>query len=459
MTLLVRGGLVLLPRGPLPRSLLVEAGRIAAVLEPELPGPEQAAVVDATGLWVLPGAIDAHVHGRDPGFPDKEDFATLTAAAAAGGVTTVVDMPNTVPAVDSAPVLEAKAELVGRRARIDFGLWGVVRSSTDADAARGLLSAGAVGLKAYLGYAYRRSDRSLVYSPEVQGPDLETPPDYSTLSRLAPELAALGALLAVHAEDAGTLLARARAIVSYEDLLASRPEEAEAIAVAALGAISARSGLAVHIAHLSSAAGLEAALAARAGGADLSLETCPQYLYLTQADHPRLGSLMRMNPPVRREEDRAALQAALWRGEIEIVATDHAPHTDGQKLGLGLADAHPGSPGVQTLYLSCLELARRLGDVWRAPRWVSEAPARRLGLWPRKGTLDVGADADLVLVDPHACTEVKAEGMFSRQRHGALDGQAFQFAVRQVYARGELVFSQGAVVGEPGRGQRLRPQR
>jgi dihydroorotase-like cyclic amidohydrolase len=139
------------------------------------------------------------------------------------------------------------------------------------------------------------------------------------------------------------------------------------------------------------------------------------------------------------------------------VATDHAPHADGEKLGRSLEDALPGSPGVETLYLSCLELARRLGDVTAAARWVAEGPARTLRLHPRKGAIQPGADADLVLVDPNAETAVSAGAMHSRQRHGALEGQRFGFAVRAVYSRGELVARDGEPVGRPGRGRLVRP--
>src|SRR5438105_14550747 len=160
-------------------------------------------VINVRGMYVLPGAIDVHVHSRDPGFPDKEDFGSLTAAAAAGGVTTVLDMPNTVPAVDSAGVLEAKVALAHSKARVDFGLWALVRSSSTPEQLAGLAAAGATGFKAYLGYAYSRSRKQVLYSADLGNPDLEAPPDSGTLARLAPVIAELGLPLAIHAEDPG----------------------------------------------------------------------------------------------------------------------------------------------------------------------------------------------------------------------------------------------------------------
>jgi len=452
----VRGGTVRTPDGLRAADVAVSAGTVAAVQPGAGPG---AVEVDARGLLVLPGGVDAHVHSRDPGFPEKEDFTSLTAAAAAGGITTVVDMPNTVPAVESAAVFQDKAEQASSRAVVDFALWGLLGGSTSAEDVDGLLDAGAVGLKAFLGYAIRRSNRQVIYQPGADDADLEPPPDYGTVARLAPDLARRGAPLSAHCEDPGVLRAFERPLERYADLLAARPALAEAIAIAALGVVSQRTGLDVHVVHLSSALGLAAARDAGRAGARIVLETCPQYLWLTEEDAERLGPVAKMYPAIRTAADRAALREALRAGGIHRVGTDHAPHTDEEKSGRSLDGALPGSPGVETLYVSCLELARRFGDVAAAARWVAEGPARTLGLYPRKGAVQPGADADLVLVDPEAETVVSSASMHSRQRHGALEGQRFGFAVRAVYSRGELVARDGEPVGQPGRGRLVRPAR
>ena len=412
-------------------------------------------MVDAPGLYVLPGAIDAHVHSRDPGFPEKEDFSSLTAAAAAGGVTTVIDMPNTVPAVDGPEALEAKAASALGRARVDFGLWGLVRSSSTPEQLEGLAAAGAVGFKAYLGYAFSLSRRQVMYVADLDDADLEAPPDYRTLERLAPVVAKLGLPLAIHAEDPGMLASFRRPLVGYSDVLASRPPEAEAIAIEAVAAITQAAHARLHIVHLSSALGLKAAEHANRSGSRLTIETCPQYLWLTDQDFGRLGNTMKMYPPIRTGADRAALVDGLAAATISMVGTDHAPHTDDEKAR-SLEDAPAGSPGVQTLYLSCLELAKRLGDVWMAPRWVCEGPARLTGLDRRKGSIVQGFDADLVLVDPGGRTVVRAEGMHSRQRHGAMEGFESGFAIKEVYLRGNLVAAEGKPCG-PADGRWVRP--
>ena len=424
------------PDGPKELDVHVADGVITSVGTSS--APAGAKTVDARGMYVLPGGIDVHVHSRDPGFPQKEDFGTLTAAAAAGGVTTVIDMPNTVPAVDAAGVLESKAALARGKARVDFGLWALVRSSSTPGELESLAAAGAIGFKAYLGYAFSRSRKQVRSSLDLDDPDLEAPPDYGTLARLAPVIAELGLPLAIHAEDPAILRAFRRPLETYDDLLAARPAEAEAVAIAAAAEIAGASGVRLHIAHLSSAIGLAAAQEAIRAGAPLSLETCPQYLWRSHEDFAKVGTAMKVFPPIRTRGDRDALVDGLAKGTIKIVATDHAPHADDEKAA-SFDDAPAGSPGVQTLYVSCLELARRLGDVWLAPRWVAEAPSKLTGLQDAKGTIAPGYDADLVIVDPNKATRVRPEMMRSRQRHGALDGLEFGFSIKEVYLRGSPV--------------------
>jgi dihydroorotase len=363
-----------------------------------------------------------------------------------GGVTTVIDMPNTVPAVDAAGVLEAKAALARPKARVDFGLWGLVRSTSTAEQLEALAAAGAVGFKAYLGYAFSTSRKQVLQITEADGTDIEAPPDYGTLARLAPALARLGLPLAIHAEDPSILAAFRRPLESYADLLDARPAEAEAVAISASAAIAKESGVHLHVAHLSSALGLRAAQDAMRAGTRLTLETGPQYLWLSDQDFARLGTAMKVFPPVRTAADREALVAAAASGVIRIVATDHAPHTDEEK-SRSFEHAPSGSPGVQSLYLSCLELAKRLGDVSLAPRWVSESPAELVGLRETKGTIAAGFDADLVIVDPNRNTQMRPAGMRSRQRHGALDGKEFGFAIRDVFLRGQAVVRDGKLGG------------
>ncbi|TME70218.1 MAG: hypothetical protein E6I50_04820 [Chloroflexi bacterium] len=447
--LLIRGGSVHTPEGPRQADVHVTDGVIAAV-EPSIDAPG-ANLVEARGMYVLPGGVDVHVHSRDPGYPEKEDFASLTTAAAAGGITVVLDMPNTVPAVDSAGVLESKAALAHSKARVDFGLWALIRSTSTPEQLEAMAAAGAIGFKAYLAYSFSLSRKQVQYSPGSDDPDLEAPPDYGTLAKLAPVVARLGLPLAIHAEDPAVLAAFHRPVFTYQDWLASRPPEAEAAAVSAAAAVMRESGVQLHVAHLSSALGLQAAEDAMRAGASISLETCPQFLLLTEQDFDRIGHAMKMLPPIRSAADRDALVDGLRRGVISIVSTDHAPHTDEEK-SRPFHEAASGSPGVQTLYLSCLQLAKNLGDVWLAPRWVSSAPATFAGLQESKGSVAPGFDADLVIVDPKGKTQVAEGDMHSRQRHGVMEGMEFDFAIKDVYLRGESVMR-----STKARGRMVRP--
>ncbi|HYL07635.1 MAG TPA: amidohydrolase family protein, partial [Candidatus Udaeobacter sp.] len=347
---------------------------------------------------------------------------------------------------------EAKAALAHSKARVDFGLWGLVRSTTTRDQLVAMAEAGAVGFKAYLAYTFSLSRKQVLQTPPgSDDPDLEAPADYGTLARVAPVVAELGLPLAVHAEDAAVLAAFRRPLLTYADLLAARPPEAEAVAVSAAAAVAKESGAHLHIAHLSSARGLQAAEDALRIGTNLTLETCPQFLLLTDQDSARLGTAMKILPPIRTASDRYALLDGLKRGVITIVSTDHAPHTDEEKAR-AFEEAPSGSPGVQTLYLSCLQLAKDLGNVWQAPRWVCEAPAALAGIEQSKGAITTGFDADLVIVDPNARTTVRPDQMRSRQRHGALQGKQFDFKIKEVLLRGESVLR----AARP-RGRMVRP--
>jgi dihydroorotase len=441
--MVIGGGTVYTPDGPRELDVDVREGRVAA-LEPWSAHRHGADYVDARGLSVLPGAIDLHVHGRDPGWPEKETFATLTDAAALGGVTTVVDMPNTLPGVFNAGVFERKLSRVQPQARVDFGLWGLVRSTTMPEDLVGLARAGAAGFKAYLGYAFRTQVGQVTY--EADGSDVEPPPEYGTLASLASTFAELGLPVAVHAEDPSTLRAFSRPARSYDDLLGARPAVAEAIAVASTGAIAREGGFRLHIAHLSSVAGLAALEAARRSGAEVTAETTPHHLFLTAADAARLGALLKAYPLVRGGDDRDALRSALVSGAIDAVATDHAPHTDAEKLGADFETAAAGTAGVQYLLLACLELARQRRDLGLAALWAARRPAEILGLYPRKGAVQEGSDADLVLVDLDASTEAGPGIAGSRQRHSALDGLRLSAGIREVYLRGTPLVRAGQLL-------------
>jgi len=418
----------------------VEDGRIAA-LGPELAGPARCEL-DARGLLVLPGAVDVHVHLNDPGRADWEGFATGTAALAAGGTTTFVDMPlnSTPPTVDGAG-FDAKLRAAEGVARVDFALWGGLVPG-DPDRLDELAARGVVGFKAFM---------SATGMPEFAAADDLTL--YDGLRRAA----RLGLPVAVHAEsDAITAGLAARAAAAgrrtMRDYLDSRPAIAETEAIARAIHLAEETGAALHVVHVSTGRGAVLVAEARARGVDVSCETCPHYLALTGEDAERLGAVAKCAPPLRSADERETLWDALRAGRIGMVASDHSPAPPELKRDDDAFASWGGIMGCQTLYAVVLTEALERGlapaDVGRL---VATAPARRFRL-AGKGLLEVGADADLALVDPTATGPLRADELRYRHRTSPFVGRDLGCRVVRTLLRGVDV---GA--GAAPRGRLVRP--
>ncbi|MBX6378367.1 MAG: allantoinase AllB [Clostridia bacterium] len=447
--LIVAGGRVVTETLDLPSHVLVRDGRVAGLLDAataDLPPARE--VLDASGLLVLPGGVDAHVHFRDPGLTHKEDWESGSVAAAAGGVTTVLDMPNTDPPTADAASFALKVERARGRAWVDFGLFGLL-SGANADRVEELARAGAAGLKVFLG--------------ETTG-GLPAP-DVGELWEALRTAAAVGLRVGFHAEDR-SICRRAEATVRAAGLeglaahAAARPPAAEAVAVDLVAGLARLTGCPVHVFHLSSSEGVEAVARARAAGVAMTAETCPHYLLLSLGDPlvEAAGAWAKVNPPLREGRHAAALWEGLLQGTIDYVASDHAPHAAAEKA-TALAEAPAGTVGVETaLPLLLTQAAARRLPLRQVVRWFAAAPARTWGLYPRKGSLLPGADADLVVVDPQAPGVVRGADLHGRTRATAFEGMGI--AVRVVYTvvRGQVVWRDGALDGEP-QGRLVTPAR
>lgn len=472
MSLVIRNGTIVSPAGRRRADILCEEGLIRALYTPQ-GAPEAEEEIDATGLLVFPGFIDPHVHSRDPGALHKEDFAHSTRAAAAGGITTVLEMPNTIPPVGDPETLLERAEQHSRVASVDFGLWGLSLGAENLGELPALIEQGAVGVKLFWGYALNRETKQLVYNVAAEDPEnLIAPPDNGTVLNIFKVMSRTGGVLAAHCEDRAILESSeaglGRAIEGYEDLLASRPDTAEAVAIA-LGAEFARAtGCRFHVVHVSSARGLAAARAAQQRGIRITAETCPQYLTLTDEDYGRIGSLIKVYPPVRRESDRIAMWGGVRDGTICSVGSDHAPHTVEEKQQR-LGDAPAGAVGVQTLAALMLDAAlagpvpEGDPDGGLTPEhlsWLlSEGTARLYGLYPRKGVISPGADADLTLVDPAGTTEISDAALFSKQPASPWNGARLRGSLKLSLLRGNVIMREGITVGRPiGEFVRSRPE-
>ncbi|MCA1644494.1 MAG: amidohydrolase family protein [Chloroflexi bacterium] len=417
-------------------------------------------VIDAHGLLLFPGFIDPHVHSRDPGLTHKEDFAHSTRAAAAGGVTTLLEMPNAIPPVSSAAIFEERAAAHGRVASVDFGLWGLALGSANLADIAGLFDAGVVGVKLFWGYALHRLTHALVYNlADEPAENLIQPPGTGDVLELCREVARVGGLLAAHCEDRELIETAERSlghpIGSYTELLQARPDTAESVSIAIAAELSAATDCRFHVVHTTSARGIQAVRRAQAEGVRLTAETCPHYLQFSADDFAALGALMKVYPPIRSLRDQTALWHAVRDGTIDSVGSDHAPHTLAEKA-LGLASAPAGVQGVETI--GAVMVHEMLNGRISADRlaWVlAEGTARLYGLYPRKGVLEVGSDADFTLVDPAAETLVDRMRLHSKQPHSPWHGQHLRGRVRMTILRGEIIARDGEPVGEP-RGRLVR---
>ena len=438
-------------------DLGIVGGRVAAHY---LPGEAPAAsrTIDASDLLVLPGIVDAHFHCRAPGHPEREDFATGTQAAAAGGATTVLEMPIAFPGVHNGEVLRARRELGEQHAYVDFGLYGGGGSSEAG--IRSMAAEGAIAYKIFLHAAPAGREY------EFEGlTATDTRSLYHAFERIAPT----GLPCAVHSEDDDLIeerisALRARGEVRPAAHQESRPAFVEAVAVAKVLMLAEALGVRLHLPHVSTARAVELVRAARARGQQVTLETCPHYLLANLDDMVRVGAFAKINPPIRPESDRLALWDAIRRGEMDIVASDHAPYAGAEKeRGQdNIFDAPSGAPGIETMGPGLFDraLAGEI-DLERAVQLLSARPAQIFGLYPRKGTLDPGADADLLLFDPAASWTVDRSKLFTKSRDGArlFDGRTFQGRIGQTLVRGETIYQDGQIVGREGHGQFLRPLR
>ncbi len=425
--LVVRARRVVTPDGVRPATVAVREGRIVAVAGPGV-ALDAARIEALPGDQVLlPGLVDTHVHVNEPGRTEWEGFATATRAAAAGGVTTVIDMPlNSRPPTVSAAALRAKRAAAGPRVWVDTGFWGGAVPGNLGSLA-GLHGAGVFGFKAFL------ADSGVPEFGWLHPAELD--------AALA-EVAALDALLIVHAEDAGLLAAAPAARGrSYRDFLASRPPEAEDAAVAMLLAAAGRHGARVHVLHLASAASLPLIAAARAAGTAVTAETCPHYLTFCAEQVPDGATEYKCCPPIRDAANRDGLWAGLASGLIDAVVSDHSPcPPELKQRAAGDFGAAWGGISSLQLGLPAVWTAARAGGHGLAEvvRGMAAGPAAVAGL-ARKGAIAAGCDADLVAFDDTASFTVDPARLRHRHPVTAYAGRTLTGVVRRCWLRGQEI--------------------
>ncbi len=455
--MIIRNGLVALPgEGDFRRASIRARGeRIAEIaegLEP-LPGEEE---IDASGLLVLPGAIDPHVHFDEPGFTSREDFLHGSSEAARGGVTTVIDMPCTsLPPVIDLAAFENKLAQVAKGAVVDFALFGGVSGHRVSDSlgsggagAMAALAPKVVGFKCYF----------------ISGMDSFTRVTHDDFTRVVAEGARLGRPVLLHAEDLDYVTAAASRVKAeraagrrsadsgWDDYYESRPEAAELAAVAAALALAKGREASLHIVHVGTSAAAELAHSAGA-----TCETCAHYLAFSREDFASKGAALKTAPVVKGRGEREALWSLLAAGRIDFLASDHAPSTIAEKETGDAWSAYGGIPGVGTgfPYLYSEGLARGRLSLPRFLEATSGAAARRYGLDARKGAIAPGKDADLVLVDPARTTRIEGARLLSKGRITPFEGMELAGSIVATYLRGRLVYDGSRIIAAPGTGRFL----
>ena len=432
--LILAGGKVVSPDAVIDASVAIKDGKILSVGAADAM-PAARETVDVSGLHVLPGAIDVHVHFRDPGYPHKEDFESGTAAAAFGGVTTVFDMPNTVPTVGTPESLAAKHKMAAEKAHVDYGLYAVLGEDS-IEHVPVLIETGVIGFKLYMGNTFGK-----IPSPST-GAMLEA------FEVVAPT----GKRVSLHAETNSIMERREmrlRQAGRTDPLahLASRPAVVAIEAVSRAAILAEWTGARIHILHISSADELRPLREAKARGVDITGETCPHYLMLSADDYARFAGVIRVNPPVREKRNKEPLWAALADGTVDIIATDHAPHSPGEKTRNDIWTVDCGFPGVETqMPLMLTEVNAGRMTICDYVRKSAYNPARIWGLYPHKGNLQPGADADIAMVDLKREHTIRDAEIQSRSKISPWDVRKIRGLPIHTLVRGRFVMKDRTLV-------------
>ncbi len=407
------------------RNILIEAGKIVQISEGKISCQKE---IDCTGKIILPGAIDCHVHFRCPGFEYKEDWMSGSLAAIHGGVTTVMDMPNTRPPTNTLHEMEEKRQLAQKSAAVNFDLY----MGYNAENLPEIEAACAKGLRAVKVY----------FGSSTQSAGQDSIENLTKLFELAKQN---GFVVAVHAEDDGEIRKNTG---KFEKTTASKAPDlhakirndiAEAKATAKLLELQERIGNKLHIAHLSSKKGLELVKKAKKGrfGRSVTCEVTPHHLLLDSSSYKRLGNLIKCNPAIKPRKDRVALWKGLVAGDIDIIATDHAPHTLEEKKK-PYRDAPSGVPGVETMMPLLLDLAfRKKIGLGRVAEACSSRPAQIFG-WKSKGAIAEGLDADLIIVDPKKTSTVENARLFTKAGYSPFNGRKLKGFVEKTIVGGNV---------------------
>jgi allantoinase len=444
--LLVRNSTVVTPAGESRADLGVADGHIVAIA-PDLTGTSKEEI-NAEGLHVFPGIIDAHVHFNEPGRTSWEGFSTGTAALAAGGTTSYIEMPlNSSPPTLDAESFDLKLKAAQSSSLVDFALWGGLVPG-NLEHLDELADRGVVGYKAFM------SNSGIADFPMADDLTL-----YEGMARVAK----LGQIVLVHAENDQITSELARRAITQgrtgvRDYLTSRPVLAELEAIERAILFARETGCPLHIVHVSSGRGVSLVVEAQTQGVNVTCETCPHYLVLTEEDVERLGGVAKCSPPIRSQEEQESLWQHIFVGTLPMVVSDHSPAPADMKTDANFFKVWGGISGCQSVLQLLLTEGydKRHLPLSMIASLTAENIARRFSLLPSKGRLSLGADADMVLVDLQSRSQLQANDLFYRHQHSPYIGRMLRGRIVRTLVRGNTIFLEGKVVSGP-IGQFLKP--
>ncbi len=451
----IAGGDVLLPGGLARVDLGIAGGRVAGIYSPGT-APDAAETIDADGMTVLPGIVDIHFHVRAPAYPERGTVQSETRAAAAGGVTTIFEMPISKPCCSTPEELARRRDHFVENAVVDFALYAAPGDLTERSRDK-MVDLGCIAWKIFTTEA-----------PPGRGDEFDglAFPDEADQLRALRLVAPTGLPVVVHAESASLLNyfgeeARALDPADAATHNLSRPAICESVAVAKLLTMNMTAGAKLHIAHVTSAETV-AVIRAMQGSSGFTAETCPQYLFTTDADVARAGVYAKVNPPIRFQSDQDALWQAIADGVINYVTTDHAPFSKAEKQAAegDFPGAPPGSPGIEIILPAMLDaVAGGRLTLKKAHDLICANGAMRYGLYPWKGALLPGSAADIALVDLDGETLISKNTLKTHAREVAqlYEGRRFRGRVCRTILAGHTVYNDGEVTGTPGTGRYVTP--
>jgi len=442
--LVIRGGSVVTEIGIANLDLAVHEGKIVTIgqFNNSISGDRE---INARGLVVLPGLVDPHVHFREPGPNEEEDFYTGTRAAAAGGITTILEQPVDSPPTTTVKRFNEKMQIAKERCVVDYGLWGGVIPDNLNDI-YGLSQAGACAFKAFI------CSSDPIYPMVNDGVMLDAMRRVATLNKM----------IAVHAENQGivehyTAIYNAPDRVKGSDYVTSRPAIAEIEAIQRMILFAKLTKVHLHILHLSEGEGATLIEKVQKDGQNVTVETCPHYLILSNESMDVYGPYAKCNPPLREKANQEKLWRALKNGTIGCLVSDHSPYTSADK-DRGLEDVRLAPPGINGLELGLPLMVSEGVHTGKATfndlaMWMSANPAKLMGVYPQKGHISIGADADFALVDPKKKWEVMPEKLETKNKWSPYAGWQLHGKVIQTILRGETVYQEGAFLKGAGYGQ------